>query len=48
MLFFALLLLIAWGLSHSLPHRLVPSESLLALVLVGITVMALFQMGELG
>lgn len=48
MLLIAVVLLIAWLMSRKWLTNLVPSESLLAFGLVGMAVVILFQMGELG
>lgn len=48
MLLIAAVLFIAWLMSRKWLTHLVPSESLLAFMLVGVSVVVLFQLGELG
>jgi hypothetical protein len=48
MLLLAALVLVSWLCSRKLLHDIVPSESLLVFGLVGISVVVLFQLGELG
>ena len=47
MLLIGALVLVSWLLSRKLLTRLVPSESLLAIGLVSIATLVLFQLGEI-
>lgn len=46
MLLLVALVVVAWLLSSRFLHHLVPSDSILALGLVAVVVLVLFQMGE--
>lgn len=46
MLLIVALVLVAWLLSSEFLHRLVPSESVLALGAVSVVALVLFQLGE--